>query len=290
MEAVGSSAVAATLDRGLARALRVTGVSVGFGGLVDADRRQFVISSLRGTRTNSLHGVTVRAGEGLGGKALAMARPATVADYHTARGITRRYDYAVVPEGLKPIVSLPVALPGDPPLAVLYLAERRDGEFGGRLHDRLRPALGRLAHELHVELEVARRVGEAGPLGAARSAGDAGAGDRAMDPGLHARLSALMASTTDVRTRDELARILAGPGGAGPAGLFDGPGEAGVLTPREADVVRGAGEGLSNARIAARLGLTEGTVKSYMKSAMAKLGAENRFHASLVARRRGLLG
>ena len=80
--------VTAVLDRGLEEARRRTGLTVAFGGLVHPDGRQFVISALRGTSTGSLRNLAVRSGEGLGGKALALARPATVVDYRAARGIT----------------------------------------------------------------------------------------------------------------------------------------------------------------------------------------------------------
>ncbi|WP_141013701.1 LuxR C-terminal-related transcriptional regulator [Nocardioides sambongensis] len=258
----------AVLDRGLADTLRLTGVPVGFAGLVHPDQQRFQITTLRGTLTNSLSNLTVRAGEGLGGKALALLRPATVSDYHSARGITRRYDHAVSPERLRSIICMPVALPGRPPLAVLYLAERDLADFGNVISERLRPAVSRLAHDLSVELEMQRRAVDAEP----------GPG---LDPAVRAELAALMSATTDEATREGLARLL-GEGRPEPAD--DCP-----LTPRELQVVGGAADGASNAEIGVALGLTEGTVKSYLKAAMAKLEAKNRVQAGLIARRRGYL-
>lgn len=268
--------VTAVLNRGLGEALRRTGLPVGFAGLVNPDRRSFVISASRGLQTSSLVNLTVRSGEGLGGQTLASSRPTAVSDYASARGITRRYHREVSPEGLVSVISIPIALPGSSVSAVLYLAERRRTDFGTVLADRLRPVVAELAREIHIEREVARRAAPAAAPVAAT----------AMDPELYAELVDVMGTTTDPRARERLAALL---GGAGARTDHDAA-EPGVrLTPRERDVVRGAGEGLSNADVAHRLGLTEQTVKSYMKGAMAKLGVANRVQAANAARRHGLL-
>ncbi len=61
------------------------------------------------------------------------------------------------------------------------------------------------------------------------------------------------------------------------------------LSPREVDVLACAALGATNAEIAVTLDLREGTVKSYMQSAMAKLDASTRHAAVARARRAGLL-
>jgi two-component system response regulator DesR len=61
------------------------------------------------------------------------------------------------------------------------------------------------------------------------------------------------------------------------------------LTDRERDVLRNAADGSPNAEIAARLHLAEGTVRNYLSSAIAKLGARNRTEAAATARERGWL-
>lgn len=66
-------------------------------------------------------------------------------------------------------------------------------------------------------------------------------------------------------------------------------GEADPLTDREREVLRLAGEGLANAEIAARLHLSDGTVRNYMSEAIGKLGATNRIVAAQLARDRGWL-
>jgi two-component system response regulator DesR len=61
------------------------------------------------------------------------------------------------------------------------------------------------------------------------------------------------------------------------------------LTGRERELLRAVADGASNAQIAARLFLAEGTVRNYLSSAMAKLGARNRTEAARTAQARGWL-
>jgi two-component system, NarL family, response regulator DevR len=61
------------------------------------------------------------------------------------------------------------------------------------------------------------------------------------------------------------------------------------LTPRELDVLRLAGVGLSTPEIAARLPLSGTTVKSYLTNVMRKLGVTRRAGAVYVGRTRGLI-
>ncbi|MBL8298442.1 MAG: response regulator transcription factor [Rhodanobacteraceae bacterium] len=56
------------------------------------------------------------------------------------------------------------------------------------------------------------------------------------------------------------------------------------ITPREREVLDLLGRGLSNKRIAQLLGITEGTVKSYLRLIFPKIGASDRFQAGLYAR------
>ena len=62
-----------------------------------------------------------------------------------------------------------------------------------------------------------------------------------------------------------------------------------ALTPREEDVLRLLVEGLANKEIAARLSLSEGTVKNLVSAIIAKLQANDRTHAVVLALRRGLV-
>ncbi|MBB1515453.1 response regulator [Tessaracoccus sp. MC1679] len=63
-----------------------------------------------------------------------------------------------------------------------------------------------------------------------------------------------------------------------------------TLSARELDVLRLVEEGVTNRGIAKRLFISEGTVKTHLVHAYAKLGAESRTAAVAAARRHGLLG
>jgi len=62
-----------------------------------------------------------------------------------------------------------------------------------------------------------------------------------------------------------------------------------VLTPRELDVLRLIAGGNANKEIAARLLITEETVKAHVKSILAKLGANDRTHAVTIGLKRGFI-
>ena len=64
----------------------------------------------------------------------------------------------------------------------------------------------------------------------------------------------------------------------------------GELTEREVDLLRCLGEGMSNASVAARLHLSEATVKSYVSRMLTKLDCDNRTQAGLLAHEAGLMG
>lgn len=61
------------------------------------------------------------------------------------------------------------------------------------------------------------------------------------------------------------------------------------LTERELDVLRLLGQGRSNREIATALHLTEGTVKGYVSTILAKLQVEDRTQAALYAVKHGLV-
>jgi DNA-binding NarL/FixJ family response regulator len=62
-----------------------------------------------------------------------------------------------------------------------------------------------------------------------------------------------------------------------------------ALTVREIEVLRRVAAGKSNKLIAAELDISEGTVKTHMKSILPKLDASDRTHAVMIALRRGIL-
>ena len=62
-----------------------------------------------------------------------------------------------------------------------------------------------------------------------------------------------------------------------------------AITPREIEILRLMAEGLANKEIAARLGISENTVKFHVGSVMGKLGAASRTEAVMLGIRRGLV-
>ncbi|MFJ9833605.1 response regulator [Streptomyces sp. NPDC101169] len=80
-------------------------------------------------------------------------------------------------------------------------------------------------------------------------------------------------------TRRLIAEFAARPvrGASGDPAVLDG------LTRREREVLSCVGEGLSNAEIARRLSMAEGTVKTHVSRLLAKLGLRSRVQAAVLA-------
>jgi DNA-binding NarL/FixJ family response regulator len=91
--------------------------------------------------------------------------------------------------------------------------------------------------------------------------------------------------------RFEADAILLAGGRTGNAagGGQDAAAEAEPLTARERDVLALLAEGLPNKAIAARLGISDQTVKFHVAAICGKLGAANRTEAVRVAIRRGIV-
>jgi DNA-binding NarL/FixJ family response regulator len=66
-------------------------------------------------------------------------------------------------------------------------------------------------------------------------------------------------------------------------------GEPGGLTKREAEILRLAAEGMSNAQLARKLWVTEQTVKFHLSNTYRKLGVSNRTEAARWAQLNGLM-
>jgi DNA-binding NarL/FixJ family response regulator len=67
-----------------------------------------------------------------------------------------------------------------------------------------------------------------------------------------------------------------------------GSGRAGVLTPRQHEVLALIADGHSNKEIAHRIGTSEGTVKAHITAIMRVLGVRNRVQLLLAAEQRGI--
>ncbi|MQY38654.1 HTH-type transcriptional activator RamA [Streptomyces sp. RB17] len=261
----------------LVRLRRATGLPVAFGGLVESGRPQIRISELSGTTTAALRSLAVTSGNGLGGKAVALARPCAVTDYSSSRQISHEYDVPVAAEGIRSVVAVPVVVRRRV-RGVLYGALRSAQPLG----DRTLGAAMAVARDVEQALVVRDEV--RGLLAAGRPeppGGDQGAAWEQVREA-HAALRALAPRISDPELRAELLAA---------CGLLTAPPrKAGVtLAPRELDVLSWVAAGATNAAVAERLGLRAETVKGYLRSAMRKLGAHTRGEAVTAARRAGLL-
>ncbi|MFH8798728.1 response regulator transcription factor [Streptomyces sp. NPDC017936] len=259
-----------------ARLRRATGLPVAFGGLVEG-RQRMRISELSGAATPALRGLAVTSGTGLGGRAVALARPCAVTDYSLSRQISHEYDAAVAREGLRSVLAVPVVVRRRV-RGVLYGALRTAQPLG----DRALNAAVDVARDVEQTLVVGDEARDL--LAAARpepGTGAAAAGREEVREA-HAALRALAPRITDPALRAELLAacgLLAA--GRGTPAL--------ALAPRELDVLTCVASGATNAAAAERLGLRPETVKGYLRSAMRRLGARTRGEAVVAARRAGLL-
>ncbi|MFD9023391.1 response regulator transcription factor [Streptomyces parvulus] len=272
------TAEGAEIRGALVRLRRATGLPVAFGGLVEAGRRQVRISELSGTATAALSALAVTSGNGLGGRAVALSRPCAVTDYSVSAQISHEYDRPVAAEGLRSVVAVPVVVRRRV-RGVLYGALRTAQPLGDRTLGSAVAAARDVEQALVLreeteELLAAARPPEPGPA-------DGAARERVREA--HAALRALAPRIAEPELRAELLRacgLLAAGGEPGP-----GPRPA----PRELDVLACVAAGATNGEAARRLGLGAETVKSYLRSAMRKLGAGTRTEAVARARRAGWL-
>jgi DNA-binding NarL/FixJ family response regulator len=94
---------------------------------------------------------------------------------------------------------------------------------------------------------------------------------------------ALLAPAVTRRLISEFTRLRPKPEGAPPGAALA------TLTPRETQVLRLVAEGLSNTEIAARLVVTEETVKTHVSRMLSKLGLRDRTQAVVTAYETGLV-
>ncbi|MFE7749117.1 response regulator transcription factor [Streptomyces sp. NPDC057428] len=256
-----------------------------FGGLLTGTRHAR-IAELSGAQTPALRGLVISAGSGLGGKAMALSRACAVTDYRSSRHISHEYDTAVAAEGLRSVVAVPVVV-GRTVRGVLYGALREPLTLGDRTFDVAASAAREVEQALAVRDEVHR-------LTAATRKQVTDPDER---PGTwegvreaHRELRALAPRILDPHLRGELLAVCGRLASAAGAGADGGPAVRRMrLTPREVDVLACVASGATNGATAERLGLRPETVKSYLRSAMRKLGARTRLEAVVAARRTGLL-
>ncbi|MDX3579847.1 helix-turn-helix transcriptional regulator [Streptomyces sp. FL07-04A] len=271
----------------LMRLRRETGLPVAFGGLVEPGRQRMRISEFSGAAGVALRGLAVTSGNGLGGRAVALARPCAVTDYSLSRQISHEYDAAVAEEGLRSVLAIPVVVRRRV-RGVLYGALRTAQPLGDRTLTAAAQAARDVEQALVVEDEVRGLLAAAGPDAASEgdAAGPGRAARREQVREAHAALRALAPRIADPALRAELLDAC----GLLAAGALQEPsGRPVVLAPRELDVLACVAAGATNGATAERLGLRPETVKGYLRSAMRRLGAHTRGEAVVAARRAGLL-
>ncbi|MFD4276618.1 helix-turn-helix transcriptional regulator [Streptomyces cyaneofuscatus] len=269
----------------LAGLRRTSGLPVAFGGLL-SDARHARIAELDGARTGALRGLVISAGSGLGGKAIALARPCAVTDYPVSRHISHEYDTAVAAEGLRSVVAVPVVVRRRV-RGVLYGALRTPVSLGDRTFD----AAVAAARDVEQALAVRDEVRELLALTQEQAAAGPGAAPGAWEDvrEAHRELRALAPRVADPALRDALLAVCGRLASASGARATPAAAMEVRLAPREVDVVACVAAGATNAAAARQLGLRPETVKGYLRSAMRKLGAHTRLEAVVAARRAGLL-
>ncbi|MBO8196546.1 GAF domain-containing protein [Streptomyces oryzae] len=270
-----------------------TGVRTVFGGAVaDGALR---LTEFTGTLTDSMRGLRVVPGRGLGGYVLRHHRPLAVDDYVPATTITHDYDSPVSREGIRSLVAAPVTVQGGV-RGVLYAAAREAAPLGDRTTAALMDTARRLASEIAVRDEVARRVRLLETAAEAPAAQPPAPGLDALRD-LHAELRGIAQQIEDTALRDRLRHacdrflrtgIESGAAPGTPPEAAPHP-DRPRLTPRELDVLSYVALGCTNAEAGRYLGLEPETVKAYLRSATRKLGVHGRHHAVAAARRHGLL-
>ncbi|AZS44359.1 helix-turn-helix transcriptional regulator [Microbacterium oleivorans] len=268
------------VSRAVTDLARQTRFPVVFGGL---ERDGAVhVTAISGTRTRSIEGLVVEAGRGLGGAAMLEKRPRLALDYRTARTITHDYDRAILGEGISTLLAVPVVVTGRP-RGIVYCGSWTPGPVGDLVSRPAFRAADMLATELRVREEVDRRVAALLPT---EPALPAAAQEDLRES--YAELRSIAASVADPGLRERIAAVEKRLAGMSRAASAETSLDV-ALSPRELDVLACCALGATNAEIAASLSLREGTVKSYLQAAMAKLDASTRHAAVAKARRAGLL-
>lgn len=280
----------AALLRDAVRALqRKADLEVVMGGHVD-ETGSMTLNALRGTSTQALRDLRVVPSAGLGGRVLALNRPAAVDDYVASRGISHDYDRPVSIEGLRTMLAVPVT-DGRRLRMVLYGAIRRIDRFGDRTMLAAMRVAETASREMRIRAEVERRMETLLPGPRSMSAPpppDSSEWDVVRTA--HAELRQLTHEIDDPGLRQRISAVSDDLAGASTVEMTAGCGDAcPQLSAREVDVLAYVGVGCTNAEVAHRLQILPETVKSYLSSAMRKLGAKNRHAAATAARRFGLL-
>ncbi|GAA1581995.1 LuxR C-terminal-related transcriptional regulator [Leucobacter aridicollis] len=266
----------------LSGAREATGLDVLFGGYAAPDSDRFTITHTVGALTPALTGLVIRAGKGLGGLALAQKAPTAARDYLHDSSISRHYDPAVQAESLRSVVAFPIVVDGDA-RGIVYGARRETGSFAPQEVRSVRAAADAVAFRVAVDEAVQKQVESAETAEYLRAVRSAPA-DREWEQ-VRVAFAELRELARTIEDADAQIGIQAILDKLTPDAAPEGP----ALSVREIDVLALVALGLSNREIGDRLHLELETVKSYLRSAMRKLGAHNRVESVALARGLGHL-
>ncbi len=274
--------------RGMLRRLsKVDGFCLALGGFVSRRGTHLVLTELCGLRTELLRGVVMNPGIGLGGRVLTVRRPVVVEDYVSSAIITHQMDRAVIADGVRGALALPIVV-GKEIRAVIYGGSRTQDSIGTRTADAAIRIVQAFADDLAVDEEVERRVARACQeyephlTPAKRQLDTSGTAD---PTDVTAELLAIAAEISDARIRERLLRLC----GRLPTHTPAAHRPQVNLSRRETDVLIQLAAGFTNAEIAERLAILPTTVKTHLSGVMRKLGTRNRVETLAAARRAGLL-
>lgn len=270
------------LDDAVTEFSRATNFPISFGGFEASGIT--TVTAVSGNRGLSLHGLRVANSRGLGGRAMSEHRPRFTTDYMSSQQFSHDYDEEIGAEGIVMLFAVPVLVEGNT-RAVLYGGTRGertpDGSFlkaaGGVARD--------LAREIRAQDEILRRQPSAHHHLSVSGNSIPGSVLEELRSS-HAELRRIVADTSDPALRDRLSAL---EQRLATLGHDRAPETTVRLSPRESDVLAHAALGSTNAQIGLALGLTESTVKGYLKTAMSKLESSTRHAAVAAARSYGLI-
>jgi LuxR family transcriptional regulator, regulator of acetate metabolism len=273
------------IQRALTQLRSVTGLPLTFGGPVDA-RQQVHLVEFAGSHRGAMRGVILSAGLGLGGKVAALRRPLVLNDYVTSGRISHHYDRVIQAEDLRAMAAAPVVVKRTV-RGVLYGALRCDAPLGDRVVQSVIEAARELEQSLAVHDELTRRFNWLDEQAVTAPTGESASPQWELVRESYAELRTILQNVGDAQLRKRLdaacGKLAAACAASGRPGLIS------TLSAREVDVLAYVALGWTNAHIAADLGLSAETVKSYLRSAMRKMRCHSRLEAVVAARRHGLL-
>jgi DNA-binding NarL/FixJ family response regulator len=152
------------------------------------------------------------------------------------------------------------------PFAVILCAEGvEDLSEDVKRIQKLNPNASILVFGLHADLPLARVAFQIGAQGFIHAG---------MAPGQIARAVMVAASGEPVAPRELLQHLI----------IHEDPVDLNILSARQKEILELVVDGLSNAQIAARLYLSESTVKQHLRAAYKLLGVKNRTEAARLIR------